>query len=57
MACSSGKIRYATEQYARAQLVGAIMAANRGNAKRHEQRVYPCPLCHGFHLTSKPERK
>ncbi len=57
MACPTGKVRYATEAYARAQLVGAIMAANRGNAKRHEQRVYPCPQCNGFHLTSKPNRK
>jgi hypothetical protein len=53
VACPSGKVRYVTEQYARAQLVGAIMSANRGNAKRHESRVYQCPLCHGFHLTSK----
>lgn len=56
MSCPTGKVRYATEQYARAQLVGAIIRRNRGNAKRQEQRVYPCPVCHGFHLTSKPSR-
>lgn len=57
MACQSGKQRYATEAYARAQLVGAIMAANRGSKTRREIRVYHCPLCKGWHLTSKPERK
>lgn len=57
MSCPTGKKRFVTEAYARAQLVGAIMAANRGNANRHERRAYKCPICHGWHLTSKPERK
>lgn len=55
--CPSGKVRYVTEQYARAQLVGVLISANRGNGKRHERRIYECPICHGWHLTSKPDRK
>lgn len=57
MSCPTGKRRFVTEAYARAELVGAIIRRNRGNVKRQEQRVYPCPLCKGYHLTSKPERK
>lgn len=58
MSCPSGKRRFATESYAKAQLVGAIMRRNRGNQKRQERRVYECPLCHGWHLTKigKPKR-
>ena len=45
--CPTGKRRFVTEQYARAELVGTTMARNNGRA----------PICKGWHLTSKPERK
>lgn len=51
--CPSGKRRFATEQYARAQLVGALIAKNRGKNQRRETRIYQCPLCEGWHLTSR----
>lgn len=47
----TSKIRYATEAYARAQLVGTIIKRNRGNAARLEKTVYRCPHCNGYHLT------
>ena len=55
----SGKIRYATEAYARAQLVGLVMKRNRGNAARQERYVYKCPSCQGWHTTkmSQPPRQ
>ncbi len=42
-----GKIRYRTENAARAALVGIVI---RGNRK--ERQVYACPACKGWHLTS-----
>ena len=55
--CPTGKRRFVTEQYARAELVGTTMARNNGRAQRQECRAYLCPICKGWHLTSKPERK
>lgn len=55
--CPSGKIRYHDERTARAELVSTVIARNAGKVKRHETRVYECPLCEGWHLTSRPERK
>lgn len=48
----TGKLRWATEARAKAMLVGSIIAQNRGSATRHEQRIYQCEKCQGFHLTS-----
>lgn len=56
--CPTGKLRYATEQTARAELVGTVMSRNRGKEQRHECRIYECPMCGGgWHLTSSPERR
>jgi len=52
--CPSGKRKYATESQARTELVGALVGANSGDGKRHEKRVYECPACGHWHLTSKP---
>lgn len=52
--CKTGKVRYATDRDARAELVARVMDRNRGRSQRQEARVYQCPKCDGFHLTSKP---
>jgi len=52
--CPTGKTRYRTEQEARTELVGCLVAKNAGRNQRKEVRVYGCPLCGAFHLTSKP---
>lgn len=49
--CGSGKIRYPDELAARTALV--FMP---DKEKRREARVYRCPRCGGFHLTSRPRR-
>jgi hypothetical protein len=54
--CVTGKHGYDTEARARAELVGAVIAKNRGDQRRHECRVYQCDLCGKHHLTSKPQR-
>lgn len=55
--CPTSKIRYRTEHEARTELVGAVIAKNRGRNERRECRVYACDLCGGgFHLTSSPLR-
>lgn len=52
MSCKTGKRRFATDQLARAELVGALIAKNRGKNQRRERRIYECPACRGWHLTS-----
>ena len=54
-ACTTGKIRFATEHDAQVALVGAVVGRNRGKTQRHEQRYYVCPFCAGWHLTSRPD--
>lgn len=46
--CESGKLKYFT--FADADL--ALAGIDTSNLNRREQRVYPCPLCQGWHLTS-----
>jgi hypothetical protein len=53
--CPTGKRRIPTEAQARADLVGAIIKANRGSQKRRECRYYACDACGGWHLTSHPK--
>jgi len=55
--CPTGKRGFLTEHDARCELVGACVDRNRGRNHRKEVRVYECPLCGAYHLTSKPERK
>lgn len=52
--CTKRRIR--TENEAKAELVGAAIARNRGNKKRKEIRYYFCSVCKAFHLTSRPWR-
>lgn len=51
-ACPTGKVKYRNEHDARVGLVGAVIGKNRGDQRRHERRVYECPHCAGWHLTS-----
>ncbi len=51
--CATGKIRYPDEAAAKVALVSArTAAALRKQANRREARVYQCPHCDGWHLTS-----
>lgn len=54
--CPTGKVKYASEHDAQIALVGALVNRNRGRLQRHEQRWYQCPMCTGWHLTSKPDK-
>lgn len=46
-----GKRRYATGAKARAS-VTTIRRRGRGSPEPKPARAYPCPDCHGWHLTS-----
>ncbi|WP_186343712.1 hypothetical protein [Streptomyces sp. CFMR 7] len=46
--CLTGKRRY------RNRLDARIALANTRRRDHGEKRVYQCPGCHGWHLTSKP---
>lgn len=48
------KIPYPSERDARVALVATIIERNRGRNQRKERRVYQCPICHRWHLTSQP---
>lgn len=50
--CPSGKRAYPTELAARREL-RAVRKTRRAAAPAHETRAYLCPLCGGWHLTSK----
>ncbi len=57
--CPSGKIRYRDRRMAvdalhHAQNVGALALELTGATSRNETRIYACPDCAGFHLTSRP---
>jgi hypothetical protein len=54
--CPTGKVRYRDERAARVELVGLVISRNRGDARRHERRVYECHRCFGWHTTSKPKK-
>lgn len=47
------KIIYHSEQGAQNALEDARAALNRPRAKRRERRVYECPSCGFWHLTSR----
>lgn len=49
------KLRFDVREHAEKALSHAIAAAERGNTRRQEQRVYDCTVCGGFHLTRWPE--
>lgn len=46
--CSTGKVQY----FARVDAELALASIDRTNPTRREQRVYHCPVCDGWHLTS-----
>ena len=50
--CECGKITYFSYQDAELALTGM----NRDNPRRKECRVYACPTCGGWHLTSQEQR-
>lgn len=52
--CRSGKLRFALRVDAENALSRAM---RKGSPRRAEVRVYPCPRCDGYHLTSIPPRK
>lgn len=49
-ACLTGKRRYPTKLDAKIALADIL---RRDRKQRREQRIYRCPSCNGFHLTSK----
>ena len=49
--CATGKVRY------RDRLGAEIALALLVREDHGEARVYRCPRCFGWHLTSKPSRK
>lgn len=53
--CKSGKTRYRDEIGAKLALARIQHKDSSGRAKQ-ERRVYLCPLCRGWHLTSKKAR-
>lgn len=56
MRCPSGKIRY--RHLVAAQLALATVQREDDTARpKTETRAYRCPLCRGFHLTSRPQRR
>jgi hypothetical protein len=52
--CECGKICYKTKIDAQFALYKCEAASRlKNDHNRHEQRIYFCPLCQTFHLTSK----
>jgi len=57
--CSSNKLRYKDRRMAvdalhHSQNIAALAIEMTGETKRKETRIYKCPECAGFHLSSKP---
>ena len=50
------KKRFATEEECRKALRQASRKWNKIPHQRQPKRYYPCPYCHGWHLTSKESR-
>lgn len=48
------KIAYATKHEARAAKRSCLTELQHGNSRRHERRLYRCPHCGSWHLTSEP---
>ena len=48
-----GKTRYSTPGAAEKALRGIRKFGSRGENGTKPQRVYACPRCHGWHLTSR----
>lgn len=52
---TTGKRRFPTAEAAQQILDTAKFWRDHGDERRHEQRVYACKTCEGFHLSSLPE--
>jgi hypothetical protein len=52
----SGKRRYRDHREAVKAVQGAKRSREEGNARAKAVRAYRCWACHGWHLTSQPER-
>lgn len=52
----TGKVRYRNEKDATMTLKLLQSYNHSGNEARQEKRVYICPKCNGWHLTSSKER-
>ena len=52
--CDFGKVRYADRLEALIALADTTRPA--ANAKRTEKRIYRCPKCRGWHLTSQDKK-
>jgi hypothetical protein len=53
--CITGKREYQNARAARTALSQIRVARDeRRKRRRREQAIYPCKLCHHFHLTSEP---
>lgn len=50
------KLRYATKAEAKAAKRDCQRAHDHGASWRRENRIYRCPLCRSWHLTSTPLR-
>ncbi|WP_054816423.1 hypothetical protein [Nocardia arizonensis] len=50
--CATGKVQY----FAAADAELALAGIDRSDPRRREQRVYHCPVCEGWHLTSQDPR-
>ena len=51
-----GKVRFPDRFEAESALAQARRWADNGNTERRERRIYLCPNCQGWHMTSKPLR-
>lgn len=54
--CSTGKRRFKTDVDAKIVL-SRIQWKDNASRKSTEKRSYHCPICNGYHLTSKPLRQ
>lgn len=50
--CPTGKKWYANRPAAPSALTRCRSCARRGDHQRGERRIYKCPRCRGWHLTS-----
>lgn len=57
MGNSCGKTRYRTSAKAQRALTNVRRYGHRDPDGKKPARAYPCPDCHGWHLTSDPEQR
>jgi hypothetical protein len=52
MSCEKAKFRTKADAVKRVKEINSL-----GDEYRRPKRVYKCPICRAYHLTSKPKRK